>query len=85
MKEFPEECLEVSGVGRTKLFCKACREELSLKKNVNCLSRVIGEAQDGERETYREGSERKRHCEVVKKGDVTHPVGETLPMDQRVY
>ena len=30
VKEFPEECLEVSGAGKSKLFCKVCREELSL-------------------------------------------------------
>ena len=46
MKEFPEECLAVTGAGKSKLFCKACREELSLKKNINYgLSRVIREAQ----------------------------------------
>ena len=45
VKEFPEECFEVTGAGRTKLFCKACREELSLKKNI-IVSRVIREAQD---------------------------------------
>ena len=34
VKEFPEECLEVTGAGKSKLFCKTCREELSLKKNI---------------------------------------------------
>ena len=34
VKEFPEECLEVTGAGKSKLFCKACRKELSLKKNI---------------------------------------------------
>jgi len=36
VKEFPEEYLQVTGheAGRTKLFCKACREELSLKGNI---------------------------------------------------
>ena len=27
-KEFPKECLEVTGAGKSELFCKACREEL---------------------------------------------------------
>ena len=31
VKEFSEEFLEVTGAGKSKLFCKACREELSLK------------------------------------------------------
>lgn len=31
MKEFPEECLEVTGARKLKLFCKTCREELSIK------------------------------------------------------
>ena len=34
VKEFPEECLEVTGARKSKLFCKACREELILKKNI---------------------------------------------------
>ena len=34
VKEFPKECLEVTGAGKSKLFCKACREKLSLKKNI---------------------------------------------------
>ena len=34
MKEFPKECLEVTGAGKSKLFCKACCEELSLKTNI---------------------------------------------------
>ena len=33
VKEFPE-CLAVTGAGKSKLFCKAFREELSLKKNI---------------------------------------------------
>ena len=44
VKEFPEECLAVTGAGKSKLFCKAFREELSLNKN--CLSRVIRKAQN---------------------------------------
>ena len=34
IKEFPGECLTTAGKGGAKLFCGACREELSLKKNV---------------------------------------------------
>ena len=85
VKEFSEECLEVSGVGRTKLFCKACREELSLKKNV-IASHVSSEKHKTGKEklTAKEAKERDI-AKLLKKGDVTHPVGETLPMDQRVY
>ena len=47
VKEFPEDCLEVTGAGKSKLFCRACREELSLKKNI-IVSHVscIRKAQD---------------------------------------
>ena len=34
VKEFPGECLATAGKGSNKLFCTACREELSIKKNV---------------------------------------------------
>ena len=50
VKEFPEECLAVTGAGKSKLFCKAFREELSLNKN--CLSRVIREAQNLETDCF---------------------------------
>ena len=36
VKEFPEECLAVTGAGKSKLFYKAFREELGLNKN--CLT-----------------------------------------------
>ena len=45
VKEFCEEYLAVTGAGKSKLFCKACREELPQEK-YNCLSRVIRETQD---------------------------------------
>ena len=31
LNEFPNECLAVYGKERSKLFCNACREELSLR------------------------------------------------------
>ena len=40
--EFLEECLKVSGAGKSKLFCKVCHEELSLCYNRN-NERIIGQ------------------------------------------
>ena len=34
VSEFPDECLTVTGTGAGKLFCNACREELSLRRNI---------------------------------------------------
>ena len=34
VKECPEECLVVTGAGKSKLFCEAFRKELGLKKNI---------------------------------------------------
>ena len=34
VKEFSEECLVVTGAGKSKLFCEAFRKELRLKKNI---------------------------------------------------
>ena len=34
LNEFPNECLAVYGKEGSKLFCNACREELSLRRNI---------------------------------------------------
>ena len=85
VKEFPEECLEVTGVRKPKLFCKACREELSLKKNI-----IVSHVSSAKHKTSKDKLASKEAKErdiarLLREGDVTHPVGETLPMDQRVY
>jgi len=85
VKEFPKEYLQVTGAGRMKLFCKACREELSLKRNVIVYHVSSAKHKTGkDKLTSKEANERDI-ARLVKEGDVSHPVGETLPMDQRVY
>ena len=85
MKEFPGECLEVSGVGRTKLFCKAGREDLSLKKNIIASHVSSTKHKTGKGKLTAKEAKERDIAKLLGKGDVTHPVGETLPMDQRVY
>lgn len=83
IREFPGEHLVVSN---KKLFCKACREELSLKKTV-----IANHVQSGKHQVGKS----KVLSRAAKEGDIgdalltadkhSHPVGETLPIDQRVY
>ena len=55
VSEFPKECLTVS---MKKLFCTACREELSIRKNVIVLSQAC----KGQGEACTQGGERERYC-----------------------
>lgn len=84
VNQFPDECLTVNRGG--KLFCSACREELSLRKNI--ITNHIG---CNKHKTSKE----KLKTSKAKEQDIMdslriydaehHPVGETLPMTQRVY
>ena len=82
-KEFASECVCVSG---GKLFCQACREELSLKKST--IQQHIASSK------HKAGKEKlakneKREIDIVqalKKYDAdVHPSGETLPDSVRIY
>ena len=86
VKEFPGECLATAGKGSTKLFCTACREELSRKKNV-IVSHVSSTKHKTGKEKLAAKEVRERDiAKLLKQSDeVNHPVGETLPMEQRVY
>ena len=83
VKEFPNHSLTVSA---GKLFCNACREELSLKKSVVELH-IKSEKHIAGKERLNMKSKREKDIvEALHEYDKeTHPVGETLPIDQRVY
>ena len=75
VKEFPEECLEVTGAGKLKLFCKACREELSLKKNI-----IVSHVSSAKHKTVKDKLASKEAKErdiarLLRERDVTHSVG----------
>ena len=82
MKEFPDQKLCVSA---RKLFCTACREEVALKKSIIELHLKSEKYEIGK---GRLTSKEKREQDVVKAlgayDKEVHPVGETLPADQRV-
>ena len=84
VNEFHDECLTISGNG--KLFCSACREELSLRKNIitnhiSCKKHKTSK----EKLTTKEAREKDIANSLKAYDTKHHPVGETLPMEQRVY
>ncbi len=83
VSEFPQDCLTVSS---SKLFCVACREELSLRKGVIANHVASTKHKNGkERLTLKEAKERDIAKALVESDKDCHPVGETLPEEQRVY
>ena len=95
VKQYPEECLTTYNKGQ-KLFYNACREELSLKKNIiNSHISSIKHKTSKEKLTQKEARQRAIATslkaydkaahpvgETLKAYDkAAHPVGETLPMD----
>ena len=83
VSEFPNEQLTVSN---SKLFCKACREELSLKKTVIASHIQSAKHKTGKnRLSLKEARERDIAESLVATDQQNHPVGEMLPLDQRVY
>ena len=87
MREFPDECLTVTGKGAGNLFCIVRCEELSLWKNIVANHIGSNKHKSGKeklalKEAYRDVAEcLKAHDNT----NMSHPAGETLPMDQRVY
>ena len=85
VSEFRNECLCVSA---GKLFCQACREELSTKRSV--LKYHISSKKHQDRKKKREQKE-VREIDIAQalkpwKHDTdSHPKGESLPMQHRVY
>ena len=70
---------------KSRLFCKACREKLSLKKNIIVPHISSAKHETGKDRLASKEAKERDIAKLLRKGDITHPVGETLPMDQRVY
>ena len=84
VNEFPDECFTVSGNG--KLFCNGCREEISLRKNIianhiNCKKHKTSK----EKLASKKAREKDIATSLKTFDTEHHPVGETLPMEQRLY
>ena len=83
VKDFPGECLNVSA---GKLFCSACREELSLKR-----STVTNHVRSQKHETSKKNLQKKEAREkdiadaLKKHNEEVHLHGESLPESQQVY
>ena len=72
--------------GGGELFCKACREELSLKKST--IEKHVSSAKHsaGKERVVKGKKQEMDIAEALKKYDaVVHPSGETLPKSVRVY
>ena len=83
VKEYPNEALVVSA---NKLFCTVCRKEVSLKKSVITLHIKSGKHSQGKVHLQTKHMRERDISEAMKKyGEETHPVGETLSTEQRVY
>ena len=78
--EHPDEFLTTSN---KQLFCRACREELSLVSSVVSNHLKSAKHQAGKQRLARSECD---IAEALAASDIdSHPVGETLPQDQRVY
>ena len=85
VEEFPDECLSGTGPGGAKLFCTACHEELSVKKTVIVSHIASKKHKTGKSKVALKETRERDIAKLLQKGDINHPVGETLPMDQLVY
>jgi len=83
VREFPDKCLTVTGKGAGKVFCNACCEELTLWRNI--VANHIGSNKHRSGKALKEAQERDIAKCLKVHDDMSHPVGETLPMEQRVY
>ena len=84
--EFPDERLTVTGKGGSRLFCNACREELSLRRNVIANHVASNKHKTSKEKLVSRDSKERDIAQFLAADDaLTHRVGETLPMEQRVY
>ncbi len=84
VNDFPGECLTVSGNGR--LFCGACREEISLRKNIITNHISCKKHKASKEKLCSKAAREKDIASSLKAFDTEHhPVGETLPMEQRIF
>ena len=83
MREHPNEELSVSN-GR--LFCNACREELSLKATVLKNHLKSSKHDEGKKKLKTKGAREKDISLALEKhNEKNHLEGETLPINQQVY
>ena len=68
VKEFPEECLKITGAGKSKLFCKACRKELSLKKNI-----IVSHMSSVKHKTASKEEKERDIVRLLRERDITRP------------
>ena len=85
----PQQCVtEFSGeqltVSNGKLFCKACREELNLKKS-NVKNHVQSTKHLDSKLQVKQKHEQDIAQQLQKHNAEVHQRGESLPLDQRVY
>lgn len=81
--EYPNENFSASA---KKLFCTACREEVSLKKSVITLYIKSEKHSKGKIQLQSKNKREQNIVQALQKYDEeTYPVGETLPTEQRVY
>ena len=84
VNEFPDECLTVTRGG--KLFCSACREELSLRKNIITNQIACKKHKTSKDKVRTSKAKDQTIIDSLRIYDTEHhPVGETLPMSQLVY
>ena len=82
VKEFPDQPLNVSA---GKLFCRACREELSTKLSVLRYHLKSKKHADPTKKRDRMEARERDIAQALVVHDKTHPRGETIPTTQRVY
>ena len=84
VSEFPDEELSVSAVGR--LFCKACRETLSVKRSTIANHVKSTKHQQSKEKLQKKQAREKDIASALKRYDeTTQPKGQTLPDEQRIY
>lgn len=83
MREFGDEKLVVSA---GKLFCEACREELSLRKST-IKNHIRSSKHSSMKDRLKERKARDGDLvqSLKKYGEEEHPSGEHLPESQRLY
>ena len=76
VREFPDECLTVTGKGARKLFCNACREELILRRNIVAKHIGSNKHKSGKEKLALKESRERDIAKCLKvHDDISHPVG----------
>ena len=77
---------EFFSVSNKKLFCQACRDELSVKSSIIAAHIKSAKHSNGKVRLMSQKSREKEIAEALKEQDSTlHPKGESLPDEQRIY